>query len=43
MLGDKDLTGQRFDRLTVLRPDLEKKTKNKYWICQCDCGTIKSI
>ena len=42
----KDLTGMRFYRLIVLMLDI-KKTKEKggksYWICKCDCGTIKSI
>lgn len=41
----RDLTGQRFGRLVVLRLDRERtdKTGNTYWICQCDCGKIKSI
>lgn len=38
-----DLTGQIFNRLTVLKVDTERKSKNKYWICQCSCGNIKSI
>ena len=38
-----DLTGQVFNRLTVLKLDTERKSKNKYWICQCNCGIIKSI
>lgn len=38
-----DLTGQIFNRLTVLRVDTKRKSKNKYWICQCSCGNIKSI
>lgn len=41
----KDLTGQRFGRLIVLNLD-EEKTKEKkmsYWVCQCDCGNIKTI
>lgn len=38
-----DLTGQKFGRLTVLGLDLDNKSKNRRWICQCDCGTIKSI
>lgn len=29
----KDLTGQRFGKLIVLKQDLEKKSKYKYWIC----------
>ena len=39
-----DLTGQKFGRLTVLHKDTERITKNgSYWICQCECGNIKSI
>lgn len=41
-----DLTGIKFDRLTVLRRDLSKpsgKGKSAYWICQCDCGNVVSI
>ena len=39
-----DLTGQRFGRLTVLYKDDNKMTKSgSYWVCQCDCGKIKSI
>ena len=37
-----DLTGQRFDKLTVLRKS-ERKGKNSYWICRCDCGVEKEI
>lgn len=37
-----DLVGQKFGHLTVLERDLSKK-KATYWICQCNCGTIKSI
>lgn len=38
-----DLTGQRFDKLTVLFRDVQyEKENNKhdgaYWRCQCDCG-----
>ena len=43
MAAPKDLTGQRFGRLTVLRLCEEpyispsgKKTRR--WICRCDCG-----
>lgn len=41
----KDLTGQQFGRLTVLHLD-EEKTKEKkqsYYVCQCECGNIKTI
>lgn len=37
-----DLTGQRFGRLTVLHR-VEPKSYPIYWVCQCDCGEIKSI
>lgn len=37
-----DLTGQRFGRWTVLK---RGQTRNKmvYWVCQCDCGTIREV
>ena len=39
-----DLTGQKFGRLLVLKKDNTRITKSgSYWICQCECGTIKSI
>lgn len=40
----KDLTGQKFERLTVLRRD-NSTTKECKWICECNCEnhTIKSI
>lgn len=39
----KDLTGQRFGRLIVLRPTEERKRKNIVYECQCDCGNIKKV
>ena len=37
-----DLTGQKFNRLTVLK--LYKVKKNyTYWSCKCDCGTEKVV
>lgn len=43
----KDLTNQRFGRLLVLGLDEDfEKTRGKKqrrWVCQCDCGVIKSI
>ena len=39
-----DLTNQKFGRLTVLYKDNNRKSNcGSYWICQCDCGKIKSI
>ena len=37
-----DLTGQKFNHLTVLEKDTSK-TDRTYWICQCDCGNIISV
>ena len=34
------LTGQRFGRLLVIGPNYFSKGTT-YWICQCDCGSIK--
>lgn len=41
----RDLTGQRFGRLTVLRqvPVPEGLTQNNYWLCRCDCGTERVV
>ena len=40
----KDLTGQRFGNLLVLK-ETPKRAKNRavYWQCRCDCGNIKEI
>lgn len=32
-----DLTGKKFDRLTVLEKG-SKHGKEWYWKCRCDCG-----
>lgn len=41
-----DLTGQRFERLEVLKrapkPDGATST-SAFWLCKCDCGTEKII
>lgn len=43
----RDLTGQRFGRLTVLcRAQHEREPSGKsrvYWTCQCDCGNIATV
>lgn len=36
-----DLTGHKFGRWTVLQFD--HKYYNSYWLCRCDCGTIKVV
>lgn len=40
-----NLANQRFKNWTVIQYDIEtsKEHKRSYWLCQCDCGTIKSI
>ena len=38
-----DLTGQKFNRLTVLKRDFSKTGHSVYWICQCDCGNVVSV
>ena len=37
-----DLTGQRIGRWTVLS-QAPNRNKAIYWVCQCDCGTIKEV
>jgi hypothetical protein len=39
----KDLTGQRFGKLVVVKHDDSSTTRHPKWICQCDCGSTKSI
>ena len=38
----KDITGQRFGKLVVLKL-FEVRNASAYWLCRCDCGTIKTI
>lgn len=37
-----DLTGKKFGRWTVLKQG-NKKGKRLYWLCKCECGTIKEV
>lgn len=39
----KDLTGQQFGRLTVLRYNFSDKQGKAHWFCQCSCGKQKTI
>ena len=41
----KDLTGERYGRLLVLKRDFTKcnKSRHTFWICKCDCGETVSI
>lgn len=40
-----DLTNQRFNRLTVIERDKDKKDKSRqvWWRCKCDCGKEISV
>ena len=41
----KDLTGQRFGKLVVIREntELSKEKGSTIWECKCDCGNIANI
>lgn len=42
----KDLTGQRFGKLTAIRRGEDRKTEHRIrttWVCQCDCGEIRTV
>ncbi|NLJ50157.1 MAG: hypothetical protein GX428_11335 [Candidatus Atribacteria bacterium] len=38
-----DLKGMIFGRLTVLHRANVKKGSNVHWVCQCECGKIKTV
>lgn len=35
-----DETGNKYGRLTVLRPASKQKPGGFRWVCQCDCGKL---
>ena len=39
----KDLTGQVFGRLVVLKRDLTRGRKPTKWLCRCRCGSTTSV
>lgn len=39
----KDLSGQKFGRLTVLSFAGQGKYHNSLWLCKCECGNTKVI
>lgn len=41
-IKDSDIIGQRFGRLEVIERS-ETKSKHRYFLCRCDCGTVKAI
>lgn len=42
MIKPRDLTGEKFGRLTVIS-FFEKRDYKAYWLCQCTCGNKKVI
>lgn len=40
-----NLVGERFNYLIVIKLDTDRteKKRRSYWICNCDCGNIKSV
>ena len=43
MSAKKDLTGQRFGRLIVIREYGRSKDGHVAWLCKCDCGREKVV
>lgn len=43
MAKKRDITGQIFSHLTVIRPIGTNKHHNIVWECQCDCGNITNV
>lgn len=39
----KDLTGQEFGRLTVIKRGTNDKESRAMWLCKCECGNEKII
>lgn len=38
----KDISGQKFGRLTVIKY-VYTKSRNAYWLCKCECGNEKIV
>lgn len=41
--GIKDISGQKFGRLTALESTGKKNTGGYIWKCECECGAIKNV
>ncbi|MBN4074430.1 MAG: AP2 domain-containing protein [Alkaliphilus sp.] len=39
----KDITGQRFGKLTATKRTGQKKNNSQVWECKCDCGNICEV
>ena len=42
-MGIKDITGQRFGRLIVIRQTDKRKSRCVVWECKCDCGNVVEV
>lgn len=38
-----DLTGKKFGKWSVISRGYKPNDKNTYWLCMCDCGTIRLV
>lgn len=38
-----DITGQQFDKLTVIKRVYRESNKNSYYLCKCDCGNTLEV
>lgn len=43
MPAAKDLTDERFGKLTAIKPTGRSKKGDVLWLCKCDCGEYKRI
>lgn len=43
MIARRDLTGQTFGKLTVLRSGGANRHRQSLWVCQCECGALKRV
>ena len=39
----RDLTGQRFGRLVVVKLSEKRIGRSACWVCRCDCGNYKTV
>lgn len=42
-MGKIDLTGQRFEKLLVIKEQGRNKHGSVTWLCKCDCGNTRSV
>lgn len=39
----EDLIGRKYGRLTVVELDKARSKRKSYWVCQCECGSTKTV